>query len=196
MKKNTTISFLILLSIMLVSSNISAEEATADVNVNIGAPAIPPRPEPRSPQPLNPGVRVEARNARVELRQGMRANIQASTTEVRKMREENKAEIKKIRGDFQTEIRTKKASSTEIVKEKRQALIGGIQEKRDLFKKELELKKDAVASSTLAIKAKFKEDLAKIKDEKKKERVENIGENLLELNTKITGRATENVNKI
>lgn len=204
MKKNTTISFLILLSIMLVSSNISAEEATADVNVNIGAPAILPRPEPRSPQPLNPGanmkantgVRAEARNARVELRQDMRANVQASTTEVRKMREENKAEIKKIRADFQSEIRTKKASSTEIVKEKRQALIEGIQEKRDLFKKEIELKKEAVASSTLAIRAKFKEDLAKIKDEKKKAKVENIGENLLELNAKITARATENVNKI
>ncbi len=189
MKKNTTISFLILLSI-IVSSNISAEEAnTATTSI----PTPPVNAVVNTKTKADIGVMRENRMA---ARADARVGIQASTTEVRKMREENKAEIKKIRADFQTELKTNKASSTVLLKEKRHALIEGIQAKRDLFKEEIGLKKDAIASTSAAIKLKFKADLEKIKDEKKKIKVANIGENLLELNVNLTGKATEKVNKI
>ena len=201
MKKNTTITFLILLSI-IISSNTSAEEINAEIGAQVGVVPVlqneEPHPRPNnsvSPRPVRANM-----NARAELRQGLRqdvrANLSASTTEIRVMREENKSEIKKLRADFQTEVKTKKASSTELLKEKRQALIEGIQEKRDLFKKEIAVSKEAIASSSAAVKAKFKADLSKIKDEWKKEKVENIGENLIELNTKITTKSSENINKI
>lgn len=191
MKKNTTTSFLILLSIIVVSSNLSAEETNTDIHVNLGA----------GPGSVITDIKVNGNreDGLKSPRGDMRDDIQASTTEMRKMREENKGEIQKIRADFQAEVRSmrsNKASSTKIIKEKRQALIAEIQEKRDLFKKEIDIKNDINASTTAAIKLRFKADLLKIKDQKKKEKVENIGGNLLELNSKLTTRATENVNKI
>ncbi len=201
MKKNTTITFLILLSIIF-SSNTSAEEINAEMDAQVGVMPVlqneksHPRPNDSvSPRPVRANVNARA-ESRHGLRQDVRANLSASTTEIRVMHEENKSEIKKLRADFQAEVKTKKASSTKLLKEKRQALIEGIQEKRDLFKKEIAVRKEAVASSSAAIKAKFKADLNKIKDEKKKEKVENIGENLIELNAKITTKSSEKINKI
>ena len=189
MKKNTTITFLILLSI-IVSSNINAEEATAEIKVDATATTEPVRPLPPRPD------RGEIKN-RVETR---RDDIKSVRTEARsdikKMREENQEDIKKMRSDFRAEIKDKKASSTEVVKEKRTELIKAIQEKRDIFKEELNETRVFRASTTANIRAKFKADLEKIKDEKKKEKIENVGNNLIELNTKITTKSSERVNKI
>lgn len=131
-----------------------------------------------------------------EIRQNASTTKQRPSAELKVLREQNKAEIKKIREDFSSKIKSNRASTTEFVKEKRQDLIKGIQEKRELFKEELIVKKELRASTTASMKLKFKEDLAKIKDENKKVRVENVSENLNELNTKIITKSTERVNKI
>jgi hypothetical protein len=198
MKKNTTITFLILLSI-IVSSNIYAEEANAEVEVNTTsvAPTVMPVSESekprREPRPMPRGEIKE----RVEVRRDDIKAIRASTTtDIKVLREQNQEGIKKMRADFKAEAKNKTSSTTEVFKEKRTELIKAIQEKRDIFKGDIEAKRAAIASTTASIRASFKADLEKIKDEKKKVRVEKVGNNLIELNTKITEKSSERVNKI
>jgi hypothetical protein len=186
MKKNTTITFLILLSI-IVSSNIYAEEATADVEVNttVERPVMQPRP-------MGADVR-----ARVEVRRDDMRAVRASTTaDIKMLRDQNQEAIKKMRADFKDQAKDKTASTTELFKEKRTELIKAIQEKRDIFKGDLDAKRAAMASTTASIRANFKADLEKIKDENKRMKVEKVGNNLIELNTKITEKSAERINKI
>ncbi len=205
MKKNKiiTIAFLILLGTIIAPSIISAEDS--DIKPQ------PPRPEIRDMRAGTRGeikeIRQEGRDNREELRKerldevkSVRQNASSTTVrppaELKVLREQNKNEISKIRADFSTNIKANKASTTDAIKEKRGDLIKGIQEKRELFKEELNSKKELRASTTLAMKAKFKEGLDKIKDEKKKIRVENVANNINELNIKITTKSSENINKI
>lgn len=189
MKKNTTITFLILLSI-IISTNTFAEEITAEANLNtdITVPVQPTRPS----RPMGGDIK-----ARVEVRRDEAKAVRESTTaDIKLMRQQNQEGIKKMRADFKTEVRSGSTSTVEVVKEKRTELIKAIQEKRDIFKEELGAKRAAMASTTADIRLRFKADLDKIKDEKKKMKVENIGNNLIELNTKITTKSSERVNKI
>jgi len=208
MKKNISITFLIPL-VAIIPSFTSAEEVKGDIEVNTGVMLQADAPAPRAMLMAEPAaapasadmkaraeVRQEFKAQRVEVRQAKKTELFASSSEIKKMREENKAEISKIRADFKAELKDKNSSTTEVVKEKRRALIEGIQEKRDLFKKELDARRDAIASTSISIKAKFKADLAKIKDERKKEKAENVGNNLIELNAKIVANTSEKVNKI
>lgn len=218
MKKNITIktTFLILLGIIIIPSFISAEdsEVVAETNLKNDIGIIRPQP----PRPEIKNMRVEARSEIKEIRQdnkeerndllkekrdqikNVRQNasstMQRPTAELKVLHEQNKVEIGKIRADFFATIKTNKASTTSIIKEKREDLIKGIQEKRDLFKEELENKKELRASTTAAMKLKFKESLGKIKDDKKKIKVENVADNVTELNTKITTKSVESINKI
>lgn len=211
MKNNIkiTTTFLLLLGIIIIPSFISAEESGTD-----------PRPQPPRPE-----LRGEVKNMRVEtrgeikeirkdnqdergelrkerreqvatVRQNASSTTQRPPAELKVLREQNKAEITKIREDFSAAIKANKASTTEAIKEKREYLIKGIQEKRELFKEELESRKEYRASTTAAMKAKFKEGLAKIKDEKKKIKIENVANNITELNTKITTKSSEKIDKI
>ncbi len=169
MKKHTNITFLILLGIIpsLTSAEILPQ---ASVNANVGARAE---------------VLAERKAAMVEARQDFRASTTVLTDE-----------MKKARAEFQASVKNRTASSSEVVKEKRQDLIKFIQDKRDVFKAELDARRDAMASTTADIRAKFKLGLDKIKDENKKERIQKAGENLLELNARIVASSSERVNKI
>lgn len=172
---------------------------------------MPPRPEIKDMRVEARGeikeIRQDNKEVRTDLikerredvksvRQNASSTMQRPPAELKVLREQNKSEISKIRADFSTTIKANKASTSEAVKEKREDLIKGIQEKRELFKEELEAKKELRASTTAAMKAKFKAGLEKIKDEKKKIRVESVAGNITELNTKITTKSAENINKI
>ena len=140
MKKNTTITFLILLSIIL-SSNIYAEETTAEVGVNTTSvtPTVMPVYESekyrREPRPMGADVK-----ARVEVRRDDMRAVRASTTsDIKMLRDQNQEGIKKMRADFKAEAKDKTASTTEVFKEKRTELIKAIQEKRDIFKGDLDV---------------------------------------------------------
>lgn len=223
MKKNKTITtFLTLLGIIITPSFVSAQEAEiksevkteVKTEVEIKTDIVRPqsiRPETRNMREEVRGeikeirkdgqgerqeMRKERRDQVMTIRQNASSTTQRPAGELKVLREQNKTEIAKIRADFSATIKTNRASTTEVIKEKREDLIKGIQEKRELFKEELETKKEYRASTTAAMKAKFKEGLLKIKDEKKKIRVENAAENLTELNTEITTKSSENINKI
>jgi len=205
MKKNTTITFLILLSIIISTPTI-AEDIAVDASVSTTAEVgvitdqirpEPKRPETKRPEPVRPlSPRPELRKI-VEVKIDEMKTARASTTaDIKMMREQNQEGIKKMRADFKTEVKSRTASTTEVIKEKRMELIKAVQEKRDIFKEEFDIRRASMASTTADVRAKFKADLSKIKDEKKKERVENVGNNLIELNTKITTRSSERVGKI
>ena len=142
-------------------------------------------------------MRKDRRDDVRDIREKTRLQLASSTPEdIKKLREDSKKEIEKIREDFKKTIKENKASSTDLIKEKRADIIKNIQEKRDLFKEELELKKEQRASTTEALKAKFKANLEKIKDQNKKLKLENVSNNLNEINKNITNKASENINKI
>jgi hypothetical protein len=216
MKNKKTITYLILLGLTITPSLISAEEAGVKVETDLKTDTNTTRPQPPRSEIRNmrEDTRVDIKEVRqenkeqreilqkerrdqvVNLRQNASSTTQRPTAELRVLREQNKTEIRKIRTDFQENIKLNKASTTEAIKEKRESLIYGIQEKRELFKEELEGRKEFRASTTAIMKAKFKEELMKIKDENKKIRVENIADNITELNTKISNRSIEKINKL
>lgn len=202
MKKNIILkTFITLFGLIIIPSFVLAQENIVTTNENKSTSTQSDDIEEKNRENIaeREQLRIKKGEDKEEAdqsRQNLSPAYKRPVAELKVLREQNKNEINKIRADFSSTIKANKASTTEAIKEKRQDLIKGIQEKRELFKEELELKRELKASTSIAIKNKFKESLEKIKDENKKIRVESVANNINELNTKLTTRSTENINKI
>ncbi|MCC7436344.1 hypothetical protein IT402_00490 [Candidatus Nomurabacteria bacterium] len=143
----------------------------------------------------------------MKLRMDARAKIEAGeikpadaykmlNAQAKDEREKTREEIEKSRDEFKAALKEGKDDLLDLLREKRDAIIGAIQDKRDLFKIEFEAKKDEMQAKREEWKNSFKEDLKKIKDDTKRERVEKISDNFAEINVKATTEASLTVDKI
>jgi hypothetical protein len=223
MKKNKKIIYLTLAGLIIAPLLTSAQEAAvlsesplSDTSMPVSQPVRPqplPRPKPEIKNMIegfkgevnqirqfgkneNETLRTERRDQINSMRPNASSTSPRSVAEFKALYDQNKTEINKIRADFQTTIKTNKSSTTQAIQEKREKLISGIQEKRELFKEELDERKELRSSTTPARGEKFKEGLLKIKDEKKKIKVKDFADNITILNTKITTRSLEHIDKI
>lgn len=131
--------------------------------------------------PVPAGVRGEIRDAKQNLQErtwDVRQNIR---TQVKEARENLRGQIKDIREEF-------KAKREEIQKQ--------FEVKREEFRQQLEAKREETKSKIEAEREALKARLAKVKDEKKRQAVERIANQIAELNTRRLNHFSEVLNKL
>jgi len=120
-----------------------------------------------------------------------------------KLGEEKREEEKKIREEKKEERKNEIELIKDENKEKREerrnefeSIINSAKEKREEFRIELDNKKEEIKLKAETIRANFKEDLKKVKDENKKIATEKIMSGVQLLNTKLTTNFSEKIEKI
>lgn len=100
------------------------------------------------------------------------------------------------RDEFKNEVKDVKDSLKEERKNKLEEIIQSIKEKRQEFKTQMETDREEAKTKIALMKADFKEDIKKIKDESKKISAEKIVDIIQSLNTKSTDNLSDKIDKI
>jgi len=118
----------------------------------------------------------------------VKSQIQVNREENKGIKEEVKNEIGNVKNELEKEREEHRIEM--------KGLIDQIKTKREEFKNEFELKKEEAKVKIAEIKANFKENFAKIKDENKKLTAEKIVTAINDLNSRLTGELKIKIDKI
>lgn len=136
-------------------------------------------------------VREEFRNEAGEIRTEAKNAIDAvkpiatqSLEEFAKAREKALEEAKRIREEAQNRVEALKTEMLDVVKQKREEFVKRVQEERQEFASQMEVRRAEFEKQIQEQKAKIAEEALKIRDEKKKEIIMRVGENINEANVK------------
>ena len=132
---------------------------------------------------------AEARPALVEGANNIRQDIRETRQEVRKNVQDAKQEVKQ-------NVQEKKQEVKQNVEEKRKELKAQVEVKREEFKKAVETKREELKTKIDAEREALKAKLQSVKDERKKQAVTRIGEEVNKLNARTVEHFTGVLDKL
>lgn len=130
-----------------------------------------------------------------EKREDVKNRFENYKKEMEASREKNKIKKEEFK-DNKEGLKKEFEVQKEQQKNKIEAMIETVKNQREEYKKEFELKREEVKTKVEEMRIKFKEDLSKIKDEKKKLSSEKILDIIQDLNERLTSNLSEKIDKI